>query len=77
MARVRQMSAPATVAVAPGHCKMVSAQAATHSFALVEGVFPFPSLATRRLCGKLVQETDLANSYSKRERIHGQVGKVI
>lgn len=29
MARVRQMSTPATAAVVPGHSKMVSAQAAT------------------------------------------------
>ena len=56
---------------------MVLAQAATPSFALVEGMFPCPSLATRWLCGKLVQGMDLVDSYCKREQIHFQVGNVI
>lgn len=72
-----QMSTLSTSAVAPRHCKMVLAQAATPSFALVGGTLPFPSLATRWLCGKLVQGTDLVDNYSEREQIDCQVGKVI
>jgi len=54
-----QMSTPSMSAVAPGHRKMVLAQAAAPSFSLVRGMFPSPPLATGQLAGKLVQGTDL------------------